>query len=187
MSATLIERITENVPEFRDWLLQLPGSEDGAISCVSLLLLGVFWCQGCDFDKAEVIIECLDQKKRDSIDKLESNWAAVVETLLFIATIFMLKNYCKHTDFELPEEFDEETTLRAITAMRISTLEDDTGLFDRTGLEALVFGPNQTLSKKRLLQKLMSNDCNWLFNDSEIRYRLQSNFLSEDILREVGV
>lgn len=44
---------------FRRILLALPGTKDGKVTKMSLKCLAIFWCQGTDYDRAELLLECI--------------------------------------------------------------------------------------------------------------------------------
>lgn len=43
--------------EFRKFLLSLPGTVDGELSLYDVLCLGLLWCQGDNYNKAEQLFE----------------------------------------------------------------------------------------------------------------------------------
>ena len=72
--------------------------------------------------------------------------------------------------------------------MYMSELDEDAQFGDgKVGFINLLFGPYESiLSRAGFCEKLMSKECEWIFNDQKIRKRMRENFMDLATLEEVG-
>ena len=80
--------------------------------------------------------------------------------------------------------FNKSLYKRAIKGIRVSEIAYP---FEHCGLVHMLFQYNQHISYEELEMQLMDNRCNWLFDDRQIRQRVNDYFLDEFLLDQMGV
>lgn len=73
--------------KFRRLLASMPGSDDENVSIYSLEVLGLLWCQGDSYNKAEALFECLNPagQATESISANDKDWNYYIEPMFEIA------------------------------------------------------------------------------------------------------
>lgn len=100
-------KVTEPSSSFRAFLLSLPDSdaETETLSLMSMQCLGLLWCQGKPYNKAELLFECLnppqDNQNQEKMAATDKEWSLILPRLLRIATQTTI-------EFKHPEEGEEE-------------------------------------------------------------------------------
>ena len=169
-----------------NYLPTQPGQnyKEGPIHWISAMSLGLLWCEGSIQEKAEILFKTSNPKgeNQEKITWNDDELKAVLSTIITFSTIRSLMYYFRDKmNSKTKQYINTPERRKAIAAMVVS--DDD----NSKGLIFLIFplDKGNTISREDFIMAVQSTKCSWIFDRSDIRYKMDNQFMDQALLDNV--
>lgn len=177
----------EEDSELRQFLLFMPDTEGKLITLQNILCLGLIWCRGDLYNKAEMLFELLnppENQTQDVISCTDKEFFTVLNTIITLSAGTIINFAYKNNPSQLQRRQTEPFKLeKAAKAMIDSEIESGYNGKRHLGFISLAFGTESILKREDFVEAAMSSRCRWIFDSSHIRSRMKY-FLEEGVLEQ---